>query len=72
MPFNLWTWVNYNIFLGLQAAPWLGLHVLGHTNRSTLWTTALQPPVSKGFSKQEYWSGCHALLQAARSKSCND
>ena len=22
-----------------------------------------QAPLSKGFSRQEYWSGCHALLQ---------
>jgi len=38
-PFNLWTWVNYNIFLGLRAAPWLGLPVLGCINCST----SLQP-----------------------------
>ena len=29
----------------------------------TLWTEALQAPLSMGFSRQEYWSGCHALLQ---------
>ena len=28
-----------------------------------LWTAAHQAPLSMGFSKQEYWSGCHALLQ---------
>ena len=26
-------------------------------------TVAWQAPLSMGFSKQEYWSGCHALLQ---------
>ena len=30
---------------------------------ATLWTVALQAPVSMGFSKQEYWGGCHFLLQ---------
>ena len=26
-------------------------------------TVAHQPPLSLGFSRQEYWSGCHGLLQ---------
>ena len=30
---------------------------------ATLWTVALQAPLSMGFSRQEYWSGLHALLQ---------
>ena len=29
----------------------------------TLWTAAHQAPLSVGFSRQAYWSGCHALLQ---------
>ena len=29
----------------------------------TPWTIALQVPLSMGFSRQEYWSGCHFLLQ---------
>ena len=29
----------------------------------TLWTVAHQAPLSMGFSRQEYWVGCHALLQ---------
>ena len=29
----------------------------------TLWTVVLQAPLSMGFSRQEYWSGCHAFLQ---------
>ena len=30
---------------------------------ATPWTVACQAPLSMGFSRQEYWSGCHALLQ---------
>ena len=30
---------------------------------ATLWTLAQQAPLSNGFSRQEYWSGSHALLQ---------
>ena len=29
----------------------------------TPWTVARQAPLSTGFSRQEYWSGFHALLQ---------
>ena len=29
----------------------------------TLWTVARQAPLSMGFSRQEYWRGCPALLQ---------
>ena len=29
----------------------------------TPWTTACQAPLSMGFSREEYWSGCHFLLQ---------
>ena len=29
----------------------------------TPWTVALQPPLSMGFSRQEFWSGFHALFQ---------
>ena len=29
---------------------------------ATLWTIARQTTLSTGFSRQEYWSGCHALL----------
>ena len=28
----------------------------------TPWTAAYQAPLSMGFSRQEYWSGCHRLL----------
>ena len=30
---------------------------------ATPWTVVLQAPLSMGFSKQEYWSGYHFLLQ---------
>ena len=30
---------------------------------ATPWTIALQAPLSMGFSMQQYWMGCHALLQ---------
>ena len=29
----------------------------------TPWTVAYQAPLSMQFSRQEYWCGCHALLQ---------
>ena len=29
----------------------------------TPWTVAHQAPLSMGFSRQEYWSGCYFLLQ---------
>ena len=32
---------------------------------ATLWTVARQAPPSTGFSRQEYWSGCHFLLQGS-------
>ena len=30
---------------------------------ATPWTAAHQAPPSMGFSRQEYWSGCHCLLR---------
>ena len=30
---------------------------------ATPWTAACQAPLSMGFPRQEYWSGCHFLLQ---------
>ena len=30
---------------------------------ATPWTVARQAPLSMGFSRQEYWVGCHFLLQ---------
>ena len=33
----------------------------------TPWTAAYQAPPSMGFSRQEYWSGCHCLLRLMRA-----
>ena len=30
---------------------------------ATPWTAAFQAPPSMGFSRREYWSGCHCLLR---------
>ena len=37
---------------------------------ATPWTAAHQAPPSMGFSRQEYWSGCHRLLQASSIVHC--
>ena len=57
---------------------WIGKRILNHWRTgvcyalshfshvglwATLWTVAHQPPLSMGFSSQEYWSGLHGLLQ---------
>ena len=34
---------------------------------ATSWTAAHQAPLSMGFSRQEYWSGCHCLLRSIQS-----
>ena len=34
---------------------------------ATPWTAAYQAPPSTGFSRQEYWSGCHCLLRLMRA-----
>ena len=40
------------------------LSYLSHVQLSvTLWTVALQAPLSVGFSRQEYGAGCHILFQ---------
>ena len=39
-------------------------HLLSHVKLFAIpWTVAPQAPLSMGFSRQEYWVGCHALLQ---------
>ena len=35
----------------------------------TTWRVAPQAVLSIGFARQEYWSGCHALLQGILSLS---
>ena len=38
--------------------------VISHIQLSpTPWTVAYQAPLSMGFPRQEYWMGCHSLLQ---------
>ena len=37
----------------------------------TLRTVACQPPLSMEFSRQEYWHGCHALLQIFPMRGLN-
>ena len=37
--------------------------MLSHLSCPTLSDVACQSPLSVGFSRQEYWVGCHALLQ---------
>ena len=32
---------------------------------ATLWTIAHQAPLPMKFSRQEYWSGCHALSRVS-------
>ena len=40
------------------------LSCFGHVQLfASLWTAALQVPLFMGFSRQEYQSGCHVLLQ---------
>ena len=39
---------------------------------ATPWTAAFQAPTSMGFSRQEYWSGCHCLLQPANAGDIKD
>ena len=38
---------------------------------ATPWTAAFQAPPSMGFSRQEYWSGCHRLLRLQQSLLTN-
>ena len=33
------------------------------SDSTTLWTVDRQAPLSMGFSRQKYWSGCYTLLQ---------
>ena len=43
---------------------WLLLSHFSHAELfATLWTVVHQPSLFTGFSSQEYWIGCHALLQ---------
>jgi len=46
-----------------------GLVAKSYPTLATPRTVACQAPLSMGFSRQEYWSGCHFLLQVAISFS---
>ena len=39
---------------------------------ATLWTVALQAPLSTGFSRQEYWSETGLILQCKKPLSCTE
>ena len=41
----------------------IGRSVVSDYSFATSWTIAHQAPLSTGFSQQDYWSGCHFLLQ---------
>jgi len=67
-PFICWWMVPYLSYCKIVLQWTLGcVHVLSHFSRVQLFvipgTIAHQIPLSTGFSRQEYWSGCHALLQ---------
>ena len=38
---------------------------------TTPWTVAHHTPLSIGFSKQEYWTECHFLLQGILIQECH-
>ena len=75
-PPRVWTWVSYIVgrfftIRGIREAHSLStesLHVCMLSCFSpvwlfeTPWTVAHQAPLSMGFSRQESWRGCHALL----------
>ena len=48
----------YQLYLYLSHSKWSEVKLLSHVRLfATLWTVALQAPLSMGFSMQEYWSG---------------
>ena len=50
------------LFISYRLLPLLGC--FSHVQLCTmLWNVARQAPLSMGFSRQEYWSGLHVLLQ---------
>ena len=62
---HAWHWWHRFCFLAafnsISSCSWSGTSVM--SNSATLWTVACQSPLFVGFSHQESWSGCHALLQ---------
>ena len=67
--FLTFTSVNHKLTLAMALAIHLCIcaRMLNRFSRvqlfAVLWTVACQAPLSMGFSRREYWSGCHALLQ---------
>ena len=58
------TWANRSFVTNLRYDTAVVLSCLSHVRLfSTLWTVACQAPLSMGFSRQEYWSELHVLLQ---------
>ena len=53
LPVNIQGWFP----LGLTCLCWLSTNIICARLSVTLWTAALQAPLSMGFFKQEYWSG---------------
>ena len=60
------------IYIYVQLYPCTHIHTLACVHDQSLshvrlfatpWTVACQAPLSMGFSRQEYWSGLHFLLQ---------
>ena len=76
-PPRVWTWVSYTAgrfftVRGIREAHSLSTESLHECMLScfspvwlfeTPWTIARQAPLSMGFSRQESWRSCHALLQ---------
>ena len=65
--FNKSCWPFFKICPKWLAISWSHACMLSHFSCvpffATPWTVVLQAPLSMGFSRQEYWRGCHALLQ---------
>ena len=59
---NDFTEVLFNIVQG-QTCGGGGLFAKSCLTLTILWTLACQAPLSMRFSRQEYWSGFHFLLQ---------
>ena len=72
LPFRIWIEIYPPPIIGLRFLPPLVLFsvcacvcsvISVMSDFVTLWTAAHQAPLSMGFSRQEYCTGCHALLQ---------
>ena len=68
----VYTYMHMHIYIYVQLYPCTHIHTLACVHDQSLshvrlfatpWTVACQAPLSMGFSRQEYWSGLHFLLQ---------